>query len=151
MNPAIANSPSARLVELHDALQSEIDQLGAWLKEADEYGLPQFGQLGDRVSAIRNVVAEHFQLEDEGGYLAAPLVAAPELADRAAALHAEHSRLLAEFDALAAELRASPCKYDCWSAARHDFGQVLDHLRQHEHRENDLWQEAFEVESGTVD
>ena len=151
MKPEDASEPSSQLVQLHNMLRSEIDQLNVWLKEADEYGRPQFGQLGDRVQAIRNVVADHFALEDEGGYMSGPLQAAPELADRAEELHDDHARLLAEFDALAAELQECPCRYDCWSAARHDFQRVLDHLELHEHRENELWQAAFESESGAGD
>jgi hypothetical protein len=151
MDPAVVTASSDRLVELHHLLRTEIDQLQLWLKESDEYGRPQFGQMGDRVQSLRDVVAEHFALEDDGGYMAGPLSVAPELAERAAALHADHPRLLAEFAALADALRECPCRYDCWSAARRDFQQLLERLELHEHRENELWQEAFEAESGPGD
>lgn len=141
--PGVGVDSSARLVELHDALQADVDELNVWLKEADEYGSPQFGQLGDRISAIRKVIADHFALEEEGGYMAGPLRAAPQMADQAAQLCREHPRLLAAFDSLAEKLRESPCPYDCWSAARRDFQQLLDDLDQHERGERDLWQAAL--------
>lgn len=143
------DDPSAQLVRLHETLHSEIDELKTWSKEADEYGRPQFGQLGDRVRAIRKVVAEHIALEEEGGYMSGPLKAAPQLGDRAEALRAEHPRLLAEFDNLAANLRDSPCKYDCWSSACRDFRQLLDELERHEQAEQQFWQAAFGKQSST--
>ena len=149
--PGVAADSSARLVELHDALQADVDELNVWLKEADEYGSPQFGQLGDRVSAIRKVVADHFALEEEGGYMAGPLRAAPQLTDRAAVLCREHPRLLAAFDSLAEKLRESPCPYDCWSAARRDFQQLLDDLNQHEQGETEFWEAALVAEAHDAD
>ena len=139
------------LVELHEKLHHRIHDLNVWLKEADELGRPQFGQLGDRVRAIREVVARHFAEEEEGGYMAAPVAAAPRLADRAGKLLADHAQLLAELDRLSDALCACPTNYTRWSDARHDVQQVLQHLETHEHRENELWYEAFETDEPTVD
>lgn len=151
MNPALAPDAAGFLVEVHENLRREIQDLKTWLKEADEYGRPQFGQLGDRVLALRRIVAAHFAMEDEGGYMAGPQSAAPHLADRIAALHADHDRLLAEFDALAAKLRDCPAQYNCWGDANHDLERVLHDLEDHEHRENEVWQEAFDEDAGPGD
>ena len=139
------------LAKLHDRLRQDLHDLNVWLKEADEFGRPQFGQLGDRVRTIRGVVARHFAEEEDGGYMAAPLAAAPHLADRAGKLLAEHAQLLAEFDRLSDALCECPTKYTLWGDARHDVEQVIEHLTEHEHRENELWYEAFETDAATVD
>jgi hypothetical protein len=139
------------LVSLHEKLSSDIRDLNIWLKEADEYGRPQFGQLGDRVRALRDIVERHFVKEEEGGYMAAPIAAAPHLADRAATLLADHGRILAEFERLETALCACPTTYTCWSDARHEVQQVLEHVHAHEHRENELWQDAFETDTATLD
>jgi hypothetical protein len=139
------------LVSLHEKLSGDLRNLNIWLKEADEYGRPQFGQLGDRVRAIREVVARHFAKEEEGGYMSAPVGAAPHLADRAGMVLADHARLLAEFDRLGSALCECPTKYTCWSDARRDVQQVLAQLEAHEHRENELWQEAFDTELTSLD
>jgi hypothetical protein len=148
------HSPAASaqdLAALHEKLRHKIQDLSVWLKEADEYGRPQFGQLGDRVRAIRDVVARHFAEEEDGGYMSAALAAAPHVADRAGKLLAEHAQLLAKFDRLSDALCECPTKYTLWGDARHDVEQVLAHLEAHEHRENQLCYEAFETDAATVD
>jgi hypothetical protein len=139
------------LIALHEQLHQQIQDLTVWLKEAGEFGRPQFGQLGDRVRAIRDVVARHFAVEEDGGYMAAPLAAAPHLADRAGKLLADHARLLAEFDRLSESLCQCPTTYTCWGDACRDLEQVIEHLTGHEHLENELWYEAFETDEATVD
>jgi hypothetical protein len=151
MNPTIVANPNQHLVDLHEKLRSDVAELKTWLEQADEYGRPQFGQLGDRVLSIRRVIAEHFSLEDEGGYMSGPLAAAPHLFGRITALHADHPHLLTEFDILGAKLRECPTKYDCWGDARRDLQHVLDDLELHEHKENELWQEAFDKDTGPGD
>lgn len=148
-NPA--TNPAHDLIELHEVLNRDIGDLTHWLKEADEYGRPQFGQLGDRMRAIRDIVARHFADEEDGGYMAAPIAAAPNLASQADALLAEHPRLLEEFHALSSALCACPTTYASWGDARRDVQQVLDRLADHEHRENELWQEAFDTDVTTAD
>jgi len=139
------------IVDLHDQLSRDLCELNQWLKEADEYGQPQFGQLGDRVRAVRSIVAKHFAKEEEGGYMTAPLETAPHLAERAAALLAEHRRILAEFDELCAALCSCPTTYTRWSDAHRDVQRAIEHLHAHEHRENELWQEAFDSDMSTLD
>jgi hypothetical protein len=151
MNTDSSTDTIRDIVALHDKLSRDLQELNVWLKEADEYGQPQFGQLGDRVRVIRDVIAQHFAKEEEGGYMTAPLEAAPHLSDRAAALLADHPRLLAEFDRLTTALRACPVTYTRWSDAHRDVQQAIDHLHAHEHRENELWQEAFDTDMTTLD
>lgn len=151
MNTDSQDAAVQDLVSLHEKLSSDIHDLNIWLKDADEYGRPQFGQLGDRVRALRDIVDLHFAKEEEGGYMAAPIEAAPHLAGRAAALLADHARILAEFDSLSNALCACPTTYTRWSDARHNVQQVLEDVHAHEHRENELWQDAFETDTSTLD
>jgi len=137
------------LAGLHAELHRQLDELQAWIHDADEYGRPQFGQLGDWIKNIRSKIAEHFAIEETDGYMSGPLRAAPQLVERVAELQAEHPRLLAGFDRFGQRLKE--CRYECWGDARTELQQLLDFLSGHEHQENELWQQAYEQDIGAVD
>jgi hypothetical protein len=139
------------LQEAHSALHREIDDMKAWCHEAEEIGQPRFGQLGIRLQALRDHVAGHFAAEERGGYMSPVVSADPRFAVPAEELLAEHARILTRFDEVAAKLAQTPAGYTCWSEGQHDICSVLADLERHEHAENELWQSAFEVETGVGD
>lgn len=151
MDSSLLTLTSGPLKEAHEALGRSVDELRTWWQEVRELGKPRFGEMGARVAAVRERVAEHFRLEEEGGYLKEPLGAAPELAQWAPALLAEHAAILADLDRLVARLAASPCELDCWTAAWHEMAAVLARLEQHEHEEYEFWQTAFGDDLGAGD
>jgi hypothetical protein len=146
----IASSPTG-LQEAHGALHREIDEMKAWCHEAEEIGQPRFGQLGIRLKTLREHVAGHFAQEERGGYMSPIVAADPRFAIPVEELLAEHARLLQRFDQVAAKLAETPAGYACWSEGQRDICSVLADLERHEHAENELWQSAFEVETGVGD
>jgi hypothetical protein len=146
----IASTPTG-LQEAHTALHQEIDDMKAWCHEAEQIGQPRFGQLGIRLKALRDHVAGHFAAEERGGYMSPVVAADPQFAVPAEELLAEHARILKRFDEVAAKLAQTPAGYTCWSEGQRDICSVLADLERHEHAENELWQSAFEVETGVSD
>ena len=144
-------SPTGGLHEAHAALHRDIDGLNEGCHEAEELGQPRCGQLGLRVKALRDHVAEHFAQEERGGYMSPVVAADPRFAAPAEELLGEHARILARFDDVVEKLGGSPCAYTCWSEGQRDICSVLSDLRRHEHAENELWQSAFDDESGGAD
>jgi hypothetical protein len=146
----IASSPTG-LQEAHASLHKEIDDMKTWCHEVEEIGQPRFGQLGLRLKVLRDHVAGHFAAEERGGYMSPVVAADPRFAVPAEELLAEHARILKRFDEVAAKLAGTPAGYTCWSEGQRDICSVLADLERHEHAENELWQSAFEVETGVSD
>jgi len=142
---------SGPLQEAHEALRQTVEELRGWWQEVEQLGKPRFGEMGTRVESLRSIVAEHFQLEEAGGYLKEPLNAAPHLAEQAQRLKSDHAAVLSELEHLAQRLEASPCEVDCWTAAWHELAAILARLEQHEHEENEFWQVALENDFGVID
>lgn len=150
-DPLTLTSNSGPLQEAHAALGRSVQDLRTWWREVQEMGQPRFGEMGARVAAVREIVAQHFRLEEEGGYLQEPVAAAPQLARRAQALLADHAAILADLDRLAERLAGSPCDLKCWTEAWHELAAVLARLEQHEHDEHEFWQTAFAGDLGAGD
>jgi hypothetical protein len=151
MTPERPTLVSGPLKEAHEALRQTVEELRGWWHEVEQLGKPRFGEMGMRVKALRSRVAAHFQLEETGGYLREPLNAAPHRAEQAQRLLADHAAVLADLDRLSQRLEASPCEFDCWTAAWHELAATLARLEKHEHEENEFWQTAFEDELGSID
>lgn len=105
---------------------------------------------GDAPLATADLVAhqlcrqifDHFRHE-EGGYLHDVMRRAPWLTDKAAALQAQHQRLRQDLAGIVEQLerpRLSQLERMAVSAA---FDSFVLHFQEHEERENQLLQEAF--------
>jgi hypothetical protein len=151
MNPRELTLISGPLKLAHEALQRSVQELRLWWREVEELGKPRFGEMGTRIHALRELLSEHFRLEEDGGYLKEPLYAAPHLATQAQTLRAEHSAILDDLERLARRLEAAPCELDCWTAAWHELAAVLARLERHEHDEHDFWQAAIDDDVGAAD
>jgi hypothetical protein len=151
MTTSPSTATPGALQEAHALLHREIDDLREWCHEVKEIGQPRFGQLGLRLHALREHVAEHFAEEERGGYMSPVVAADPRFAAPAAELLAEHARILERFDAVAEQLAASPPRYGCWSEGENDLCSLLADLERHEHAEIELWQTALEVDTGVSD
>jgi hypothetical protein len=146
--PILVSGP---LKEAHEALRQTVEELRGWWQEVEQLGKPRFGEMGMRVETLKAKLAAHFKLEEAGGYLKEPLNAAPHLAEQAQRLLADHAAVLADLDRLSQRLEASPCEFDCWTAAWHELAAILARLEKHEHEENEFWQSAFENDLGSID
>lgn len=101
------------------------------------------------VIAFRAALKQHFDAEEQSGYLADALMLAPHLRSRADALRAEHAALLQTTDLVLQSLEAA--NPDGFVKQRALFRQLVARIRQHEQSENALVLEAYEEELGAGD
>lgn len=139
------------LLDAHTEVERQLDQFGRWKTELCELGQPRFGEMGMRLEEIRQLLAAHFAAEEEGGYLAPALRAAPQFTHRAEHLQHQHQEFLRELDEMVVRLTSSPAQFPTWSDACREFDELLARLRDHEHAENEIVRSAFELDTGDAD
>ncbi len=93
----------------------------------------------------------HFASEEDGGYFVSAVEMAPHLAAIADALEREHEQLLKRLEGLGARLSIDTSEPIDIVSLRVEFVSFLDACAAHEHRENDLIQEAYLTDIGTGD
>jgi hypothetical protein len=138
-------------LEEHQNLTRRIAELRKWWSELDALGDRKFGEMAFRVQELRNLLAEHFEEEERGGYLTSALAVAPHFSVQAADLCRQHPEFLDRLDKLIARVRDSQLPSDYWRTARDELEQFLGDLRRHERSENAIVQTAFQVDVGTKD
>lgn len=136
------------LLDAHTEVERQLDQLSCWKMQLCELGQPRFGEMGMRLREIRQLLTAHFAAEEEGGYLAPALSAAPQFTRRAEGLQHQHREFLRDLDEMVVRLTASPAQFPAWSDACREFDELLARLRVHEHAENEIVQSAFELDTG---
>ena len=108
----------------------------------------------EKLGDLRDQLATHFALEEAFGYFDEPLIAAPQLAERAEELRQEHAHLFVWFCRLVDEAE------DEYLRAPHDvaFRRIAARFREfdaefqtHEQAENELILEAFNADIGVGD
>lgn len=139
------------LLDAHTEVERQLDQFSHWKTELCELGQPRFGEMGMRLGEIRQLLAAHFAAEEEGGYLAPALSAAPQFTRRAADLRHQHREFLRDLDEMVVRLTSSPAQFPTWSDACREFDELLARLRDHEHAENEIVQTALELDTGNAD
>lgn len=146
-----ARAVCERLLAEHRELSRRIEEVRRWWDEADEFGLPKFGEMGDRVQQVRKLLAQHFADEERGGFLAPVLQIAPHFTRQAEELQRQHPHLLNLLDDFVARLEAAEPPFSGWQEARREFEEILAELRQHEAGENAIAHSAFEDDLGGGD
>lgn len=126
--------PFEDLRQAHATLLRDLHGL-EWMANAP--GQTTREELRERLRAIRNDLANHFMLEEQDVYVNPVLKMEPKWDRKARELLGEHRRLLHSLDALIAT-RVHEDDTDLCDRVRHWVGQ----LRQHEARENDLFDQA---------
>jgi hypothetical protein len=106
------------------------------------------GELRARLEATRAHLAEHFRLEEQNGYLEAVRKREPRLERTVQQLAEEHRRLLQALEALIDEARWPRCLGEPFQA---EVWGWVERVRQHEVRETDLVQDAFNLDLGAED
>jgi iron-sulfur cluster repair protein YtfE (RIC family) len=101
------------------------------------------------LNGLERQLREHFALEEQGGYFAEALAAAPRLSRRADALYREHAAFLERLGHLQALADAGRAPFDAWSEIELGMRELTTDLRAHEERENELILQAFEEDLGT--
>jgi hypothetical protein len=138
-------SAAEALTRAHLALRKDLGLLEEAARPASGEGTTE---LRARLGATRTHVVEHFRFEEENGYLDAVRQREPRLERAVQQLADDHRRLARSLDALVEEARAAARLDDTF---RGKVRAWMEQLRQHEVRENDLIQDAFNTDIGAED
>lgn len=150
-NQTVSSQAYHALLGEHRELMRDIAELRRWCKQLDEIGIPKYGELGSRLTELRQRLNAHFLEEESGGYLASALTVAPRYARDAGRLLEQHRELLQRLDEFIERLQAVEPPFDCWGDAHQELNDFLVCLRDHEGAENAILQAAFSQDVGTAD
>ena len=143
-----------------EALKAEHRQLGQMVGQAEAALAAAAGQgwTGQRAThvveqliALRDLMREHFAQEEAGGYLEEALSHAPRLGPQAARLERQHPQLLARISDVCELARKRHDDPSAWPAIHENARGAIKELLAHEAGENQLVQQAFNVDLGLTD
>jgi hypothetical protein len=139
------NSVADALLRAHGALLAD-------LRKLEEAIRPSSGEspkeLLVRLGATRTHILEHFRFEEQNGYLDAVRQREPRLERIIQQLAEEHRQLTQALDTLLGEAQAA---VNLGESLRQDIRAWVESVRRHEARENDLVQDAFNLDIGAED
>jgi len=138
------------LLAEHQELMLKVAEIRThWQEACKSGGELEYNEMADHIADVRRLLKEHFDVELEGGYLNAVLERAPQFTEQATRLCAQHAEFLEALDGMESRLRAH--KAEAWDSVREEFGAFIDELSNHEHRENEMVQTAFNQDIGVGD
>ena len=140
-----ANSVAEALGRAHEALLADLRELERAADPSSGEGLVG---LRARLGKARAHLTEHFRFEEENGYMDAVRAREPRLERTIQHLAEEHSQLKRSLDALIGEASAATNLSD---TLRDEIREWIDCVRRHEVHENDLVQDAFDLDIGAED
>jgi len=105
-------------------------------------------ELSARLVATQPHVTEHFQLEEQNGYMDVVQKREPRLERAIQQLRGEHRQLLEGLQSLVGEVQAAVKRDDVLGEKVRDW---IERVRHHETRETDLVQEVFNLDLGAED
>jgi hypothetical protein len=129
----------------HQALQDDLRKLEQAACSPSEKG---WAELHARLSLTRSLIAGHFHLEEQGGYMDAVRKRQPRFEREVRQLEEEHRQLAQSLEELLAETSKAMGSSD---ALRGKVLAWVQHIRQHEARETDLIQDAYNLDIGAED
>jgi len=139
--------------------ESAVEALGrahrvllADLQELEEAVRPSSGEdlasLRHRLMTAQTHIRKHFQFEEQNGYMDVVKKREPRLARTIQQLAEEHGQLRQSLESLLGEVASAATLAD---RLREKTSEWVQHVRQHELRENDLVQDAFNMDIGAED
>ncbi|MEM8680936.1 MAG: hemerythrin domain-containing protein [Planctomycetota bacterium] len=132
----------------HVRMRTLLGDVAAMLKAR---AVPVAEAKGD-LAAVVTYLAEHFQNEDrKGGFFTEIIDLAPRLSEQAERVSHEHQELLANFERFVKRAEAEEGISSWWEDAQCEFHELSKQLMEHEHREQELLQAAFDDDIGTGD
>lgn len=140
-NTALAEA----LRHAHLALGEDLRKLEAALAPASRKGL---AELRAWLTATKVHITEHFRFEEENGYMDAVRQREPRLERNIQHIADEHRQLAEALDAL---IKASRTAASVEDGLCQEVRAWIEHIRQHEARENELIQNAFNLDIGMDD
>lgn len=139
-----------QLLEEHQELMRKVTDIRKFWKEVCELGIgPRCSELAERMAEIRKLLDHHFEVEEADGYLAPALELAPRFAPEAKELAAQHQAFLDRLDGMMDRLRDA--ESEVWNSVCDELEAFVGELQEHEHRENNIVQAAFNEEPGAGD
>ena len=112
---------------------------------------PPLDAIRHRLTDLRDHLCDHFDQEEQGGFLEESIARMPRLSVAAREVMAEHPRLLTELDALVKKLPAQDVRDDSWDEAVYGFAAFANHLLAHERNENAVVQQGYNEDFGFGD
>jgi hemerythrin-like domain-containing protein len=102
-----------------------------------------------RLRDFKNHLLKHFELEEDGGFMAEILSESPEAMNQVKKLEAEHGQIVSELDAILADLKKIHEKeMPKLEDIRSRVIQLMTTIRNHEAAENELIQTVYYQEYG---
>ncbi len=138
-------SAAEDLVQAHGKLFADLRELDKALAASSA---AEPSMLRQRLEAARLHLAEHFRLEEQNGYMGDVGQREPRLERTIQRLAGEHSQLLQLLDALIGAAAATAGQENALPEAVHRW---VKRVRQHEIRENNVIQDAFDLDLGAED
>lgn len=123
--------------EQHE-LHHKVDEWREWWSELSELGEPRFGEMHDRLQLIRNRLKDHFQHEEEAGFIHENSALKAKYQKQLKQLRSDHQQLLSDLDRMCDRLKTAEPELMTWGDAKSDFEQFLIDLDHHEQIENQL-------------
>lgn len=108
-------------------------------------------ELAVEFEKLKDELVQHFHEEDEGGFFDGIVEHAPRLSERIEALRQEHDRLLEQLNELQTKVDVPAPSPEWWQELERSFHDFSCELMRHEHRENEILQEAYGVDIGAQD
>jgi len=138
-------SVAEALGRAHTALFEDLQKLEAMVHPAPGKGLLE---LRARLDATHVHITEHFRFEEQNGYMGAVRKREPRLERTIQQLADEHRQLAQSLDSLIGDAREATSLGD---PLRNEVREWIGRVREHEGRENDLIQDAFNLDIGAED
>jgi len=111
----------------------------------------RFANLRAGLGELREHLREHFEQEEQGGFMEESIARMPRLGPAVSAVMRQHPALLAELDALIERLSGGDISAEAWARAGHDFDHFSATMTAHERSENAVVQEGYNEDLGLLD
>jgi hypothetical protein len=134
--------------DLREAHANLGDHLEALLAATNSSECQGSANVRARLGATKGHLLEHFRFEEQDGYMDAVRKQRPSLAHAIDQLAQEHGQLAQALEGLLAEADTAADVTDMFRDRVHRW---VSAVRKHEERENDLVQDAFNLDIGTKD
>ncbi|QDT91556.1 hemerythrin domain-containing protein [Gimesia algae] len=131
------------LLDEHEEIFSHMQELKDWWAQLDEKGLPKFGEMGTRVKGFRDLLAKHFDDEEQEGYFKPVFDEAPGFCIMVPDFKKTHAEILFRIDDFITRLKETEPPFQNWNKALKEFEEILADLHEHEDQEVKMVQEAF--------
>ncbi|QDV20556.1 hypothetical protein Pan153_52320 [Gimesia panareensis] len=132
------------LKDEHTRLDREIAGWREWWAQLCEIGSPHFGEMGDRITQLRDHLSSHFHHEENEADLPLVRQLSKDKVYHVAELKDEHNQLMAELQNIIDRLQGQGPEYKYWGEAKQDLDTFLERLDHHEMAEEEILDELLQ-------